>query len=375
MSRLEAAQTPPGRPGAALSSTATVLVLAVVPLVVAGFFLAASFHHETLAYDLRNAYLPAAEALVDGESPYPAIDDPRLAAEWAYVYPPLLGWALAPATLLSENAASVAAALVAIALVLGILLVLEVRDWRCYGAALLWAPSLIGVQTASASVLVAFLVALAWRYRERELPFVASLGTAIAVKLFAWPLVVWALAMRRVREALGAVLVAALAILLPWAVLGFEDLGRYPALLERLAELVAQESYSFVGVADALGLGQTAGQALSIVCGLALLVACVFFGRRGDDLRSFTTAVAAALAFTPIVWQHYLVLLLVPLSVARPRFSALWLLPVALWLAEREDNGDPVQTVMPLVVGAIIVGALLMRPADATSAQPAEAPR
>jgi alpha-1,2-mannosyltransferase len=380
MSRLEAApvrptESPAGRFGARAATTATVIVLAVVPLVVGGFFLAASYAHDTLAYDLRHAYLPAAEALVDGESPYPELDDPRLAAEQAYVYPPLVGWALAPATLLSENAASIVAALVTIGLVLGILLVLEVRDWRCYGAALLWAPTLIGIQTASASVLVAFLVALAWRYRERTLPFSASLGGAIAVKLFAWPLLVWALAMRRGREAVAAVVVAAAAILLPWAPLAFEDLGRYPTLLERLADLVAPESYSLVGVAEAVGLGETAGRALGVACGGALLGVCVVLGRRGDDLRSFTAAVAAALAFTPVLWQHYLVLLLVPLALSRPRVSALWLLPIGLWLAEREDNGEPVQTVLPMLVAGILVAALLARPASATSPRPAEARR
>ena len=32
---------------------------------------------------------------------------------------------------------------------------------------------------------------------------------------------------------------------------------------------------------------------------------------------------------TPIMWLHYLVLLMVPLALTRPRFSALWLVPLA----------------------------------------------
>jgi alpha-1,2-mannosyltransferase len=367
------AETAPRRFGPAAVAVATVIVLALAPVVVGAFFLTASYAHGSLAYDFRHAYLHAAEVLVDGRSPYPELDDPRLAAETAYVYPPLLGWVLTPATLLANNVAYVAAALVSLALVLGSLLVLGVRDWRCYGAVLLWAPTLIGIQTASASLLVVLLVALAWRYREHTFSFAASLGLGIAVKLFVWPLLVWTLALRRIGAAIASVVAAAAAILVPWAFLGFEDLRRYPSILERLAELEAEKSYSFVGVTDGFGLGTATGQVLAVATGVALLAVCVVLGRRGDDLGSFTAAVAAALAFTPVIWQHYLVLLLVPLAVARPRFSALWLLPVALWLAERDNNGVPIQTVLPLLVTVALVTALLVRPA-AREPEPSVAP-
>ena len=52
--------------GTAATAIATVVVLAVVPIVCATFFLAASYSHDTLAYDFRRAYLPAAEAVLDG---------------------------------------------------------------------------------------------------------------------------------------------------------------------------------------------------------------------------------------------------------------------------------------------------------------------
>ena len=36
----------------------------------------------------------------------------------------------------------------------------------------------------------------------------------------------------------------------------------------------------------------------------------------------------AALASTPIVWDHYMVLLFVPIALASPRSPALWLIPI-----------------------------------------------
>lgn len=362
----------PARSSGRATTVATVFLLAVVPLVCASFFLVASLAHDSLAYDARNAYLPAAEAVLDGTSPYVEVDDPRLAAETAYVYPPPLAYALTPLTPLPVDAAAVVLVLLGVALVAGTLLLLGVTDWRCYGATLVWAPTLIGLQTASSSLLVTFAAALVWRFRAAVWPNAAALGLAVAVKLLLWPLLVWTLATRRIATTVYAIAVAAAAVLGSWALLGFEDLGRYPDLLRRLVELEAEETYSVVGFAAALGVERTAGTILSVVVGGALCGACFAFARRGDDFRAFASAIAAALAFTPILWQHYLVLLVVPLAVARPRFSLVWLLPVVLWLAPREDNGQALQTLLPLAIAAVLVALLLVpeRPGS-TRAAPA----
>ena len=95
---------------------------------------------------------------------------------------------------------------------------------------------------------------------------------------------------------------------------------------------------------------------------MPLLVLVARFARQGDDERSFFAAIGAALALSPIVWLHYLVLLAVPLAIARPRFSPLWLLPIVLWVCPRSGNGDGVETFLPVAVTAIVLGLLLVRP-------------
>ena len=88
-----------------------------------------------------------------------------------------------------------------------------------------------------------------------------------------------------------------------------------------------------------------------------LLVAVFLLGRRGAELPAFAIAIAAALAVSPIVWQHYLVLLLVPLAIARPRLSVAWFLPLVLWASDlRGDNGALWQTVL---VPAVAVGLIV----------------
>ena len=347
-------------------AAATLVVLLVVPVAWASFFLVAAGVHESLAYDFREAYLPAAEAVREGRSPYPAIDDPSLDAETAYVYPPLLAYALIPFAALSENAAAVVAAVVAITALLGTLLLVGVRDWRCYGAALVWAPTLNAIHMASSSVLLALGAALAWRYRAMVWPLAAAVGISIALKLVLWPLLVWTLVTRRLQATGGAVLVAACVTFAVWSVLGFEGMGRYPELLRELARLNADESYSLVGALAAGGLDGTVARVVAGAMAAALLIGCWLFGRRGDDVRSFTCALAAGLAFTPILWQHYLVLLLVPLGIALPRFSLIWLLPALLWIAPREDNGSTLVTMLPVFVAAAIIAFVLSPSRDAS---------
>ncbi len=115
-------------------------------------------------------------------------------------------------------------------------------------------------------------------------------------------------------------------------------------------------------MASALGLGEIAGRVLAIAVGTSLLAWCAVLARRGDEARSFTCAVAATLAWSPIVWLHYLVVLLVPMAIHRPRFTPLWLLPVLLWITPKPGYSEGFETFVPGIAAAILVGVLLVRP-------------
>jgi hypothetical protein len=173
---------------------------------------------------------------------------------------------------------------------------------------------------------------------------------------------VWTLATRRLLATVWAVTLGLAVTLAAWAVIGFDGLTGYPDLLERLSEIQSERSYSLVGIASTLGLAEIVGQAATLLVGGALLVACVVFARRGDDQRSFTCAVVATLALSPIVWLHYLVVLLVPMAIARPRFSLVWLVPVLLWVDPRPGYADGIQTFLPGVAVVILVAVVLLRP-------------
>jgi hypothetical protein len=338
----------------------TVLVFFAVAVMLG--LCAMSLSEGLLAWDVRFAYLPAAEAVLDGVSPYPELDDPILDEQKGYVYPPQIVLALVPLSWLPVWVVSILFAALLVALLGATLYVLDVRDVRCYAAAALWVPSISAVLLGNVSIPLAFALALLWRYRGTVWPSGLALGLSVSAKLVLWPVLVWTLATRRFAATLVAVAVGVAVTLTAWAVIGFAGLSGYPDLVRELSNIQAENSYSLVGMAATAGLGAGVGQALALFVGIALLVGCMLFARRGDDQRSFTCAVVATLAVSPIAWLHYLVVLLVPTAIARPRLSAIWFLPILLWISPRPGYADGPATFAPGIVVAVIAVVLLARP-------------
>ena len=79
-----------------------------------------------------------------------------------------------------------------------------------------------------------------------------------------------------------------------------------------------------VALARALGASPALATVFVAVIGLGVLAASRLIA---DERITFTLAVLAALVLSPVVWIHYLVLLYVPIAIARPRLSPLWFAP------------------------------------------------
>jgi len=208
---------------------------------------------------------------------------------------------------------------------------LDVRDIRCYALAFVSAPVAGDLVTGNATLLLVPLVALAWRWREQWLRCGVVLGLAIASKLLVWPLLFWLLGTRRYGALCGALATSALFILLPWGVIGFDGLSAYPDLLRVASEIYGVHSYSLSTVASALGVETALAVRLAVAVGLAIAATAFAFGRRGLDETSIALAVLAAVLGSPIVWEYNYALLFVPIAIARPRFSALWAVPLLMY--------------------------------------------
>ena len=334
------------------------LVAAVAVLVVGALISVFSGSSDHIGWDLRVAYLPAADAVREGVSPYPDPADPDLDLTREYVYPPQLALALVPLSFLPADFATLIVFLLSVAALVGALALVGVRDLRCYAAMMLWAPTWNALSTLNVSAGLALGVALLWRFRAPLWPLATTLGLMVSIKLFAWPLAVWLALTRRLGAAALALAVGAVVTLASWGAIGFAGIGDYPELLSKVEE---QENYSIVAMTTEFGLGSTAGQVLSLLVGCALLAAAVLRWRQDDAERSYVFAIAATLAMSPVIWLHYLTLFIAPLGVVRPRFSAIWLLPIVLWVSPRAENGSGLHPYVPAIFVAVLI-ALLVAP-------------
>ena len=325
-------------------------------------------HH---AFDFRNAYLSAAHAIAEGRSPYPAEGAWVIENDRAYVYPPTLAALLVPLTLLPEWLAVLLWTSLGVATIAGSLWLLAVRDVRVYAVACMWAPVYTAVQNGNASLLIMLLAAITWRFRDRAGAAGIAAGLAIALKLFVWPLIVWLLVTRRFRAAAVTTGSAVAFVAGSWALIGFEGIARYRSLIEELTRTALDLSHSITSVFVEVGLPRTAGIAASFVVGGLLLAACVRAARRDDELGALALALTAGLAIVPILWQHHLLVLLVPLAVARPRLSWPWFAFVPTWVCFLAGYGELWQQALVLsATAAVVVTCTTTTPRGALSPEP-----
>ena len=131
----------------------------------------------------------------------------------------------------------------------------------------------------------------------------------------------------------------------------FTPLDEYIRVLLQLGRGFDQDAYTIFGLIVQSGGSETAGRIATFAVGAALLAATWRY-------RSFTLALAAALALSPIVWLDYFAVALVPLAIVRPRLSLVWFLPLATWGVEGAGIGigDAAGSARVLLVFLLVFG-------------------
>ena len=309
--------------------------------------------------DFRHTFLTAAHAVLHGASPYSAIGSRALAEGTAYLYPPLSAYLLAPFTLLPPLAAEMIAVTLVAAAVPATLLLLGVRDWRCYAMAFLWWPTIIGIQTGNLTLPMLLGLAIVWRYRDRRAVAAVVTGLVVALKVFFWPLLFWLVATRRYRTAAFAAAASVLLVVLPWAGIGFAGLRGYPQLLSSVSRSEGPRSYSVAALLHAVLPSWTAATAVETLFGAALLLAVFVEGRRGRDRDAFALSIVAVLVLSPLLEMHYLAVVLVVVALYRQQFGLVWAVPLLIWGAPATVAGSTAQVVHVLAVVAATVAVAL----------------
>ena len=256
------------------------------------------------------------------------------------VYPAFANVAIVPLALLPfGTAATVYTVVSAAAMVAGVWL-LGVRDPRCLIVSLLSWPFLFGAFLGAVGPFLLLGAGAAWHWRERVWPCALALAAIVAAKIFPWPLGVWLLIRRRYRAAAAAVVAGLVLTLGAWAVIGFSGLAQYPQMLANMSFIQEGRAVSLVTVLLVAGVPSGVAHICAFAAaGLILLAAWRLSSGPDGDRRVFGLAVIAALTATPIVWEHYMVLLFIPIALASPRLSGLWMLPLLSPLVESISRG------------------------------------
>ncbi|HUZ84240.1 MAG TPA: glycosyltransferase 87 family protein [Gaiellales bacterium] len=348
-------------------SVLVTVILLVAPVALAFDVVRATYgaHH----FADFGIFYDAGRAVLHGRSPYPEATVRALRHQNQFVYPAFSAVVLAPLALLPlELAATILLGCSLLAL-LASLWLCGVRDWRCAAAALLSLAVAQGIVLGTITPLLVLAVAAAWRWRERPWVVAAALAGAIVAKVFLAPLLVWLLLTRRYAAAARTVLLSAVIGLGSWAVIGFAGLSGYPHLLSVLSRVEQTHGYSTVALCLRLGLGAAAGRAAAVALAAVLVLAAARLrGRTDGDARVLGLVMLACLAISPIVWLNYLMLVIPPLAVLRPRLSPAWLTLIAVWLFANGNSVAPAWkviawhldlTALALVFAGVAVGGVL----------------
>ncbi len=245
------------------------VVLGIFPAILFALFVV-HVPRATYAWDFH-AFWHGAREVAHGGNPYASAGVNSAGRPIpAYVYPPLLAELLVPLGLMPFMAAAVIfiAAWSVLALVAALWL-LDVRDWRCYGAVFLWFPTLHAFRLGALTPMLVLGVALCWRLRSSAWePLVVAI--TVLLKLFLWPLLFWRLPRAGLRSTVQGLAVTIGLAAASWAVVGFRGLAGYPRLLRHAQDQWAPDGYGIATIVHASGVPNAAANGVLLAAAMLL---------------------------------------------------------------------------------------------------------
>jgi alpha-1,2-mannosyltransferase len=318
----------------------------------------------TLGYDYR-AYVGAAQRALDGAPLYdPSVD---VAGGFAiFLYPPPFALALVPFALLPADLGLWLWQGLAIAAFLAGVAILPVRPTVRWGVLLLGAvdwPLLFALKLGQVGPLLFLLFAIGWRWRDRAVPLGLSIAAGAMVKVQPLILLVWAGLTGRWRAAataVGAILVGALVSTL---VFGPDVWSGYLALLGRVnSPVTTPHNFTIGAIAFQAGLSEAAAASLQVLVVVAVVAIVLIAIRTASAEVSYLTTVVASQILSPLLWDHYAVILLLPTAWLLER-GRWWAVAIPL-LTSLPLVGVVPSAVYPVVFAIGLVGPLLVEASD-----------
>jgi hypothetical protein len=306
-------------------------------MVVVGAILASA--GPTLGYDTK-AYLEAARRLLEGKALYDT-SFTEAGGSGLFYYPPpftflVLPFALLPAPLdvLGWTAAIVAAFLLGVAI---LPVRREVRWLVVLLAGLSW-PLAYAIKLGQVGPVLFLCFAVGWRWLDRPGRLGAAMAIGTIVKLQPALLFAWALATGRRRAFVLGLAIVALGSLAATLVAGVDAWREFIGLIRAVsAPITTPHNFTPGAVAYQLGLSEGAATVVQAVSTVAVLGVVAWTALRSAPDVSFLTAVTASQLVSPVLWDHYAMLLLLPTA---------WLLDRGRWWA----------AAIPLATSVLLIG-------------------
>ena len=297
-----------------LGQAALPIVALLVFVGVVGATLAAA--GATLGFDFL-AYHQAAVRLLDGQPLY----DMSFQASGGFglfYYPPtfaplIIAFGLLPAA----TAVWTWTALLVVAFAFGVMILpvsRGVRWWLVLLAGLSW-PFVYAVKLGQVGPVLFLLFAVGWRWLDRPTRLGTSAAIGTAIKLQPAIILVWAVMTRRWAAVLAGVLVLAALAVGATLLAGPTAWSDFALLIRQVGDPITTP-HNFTPGAVAYQLGATAQVAslIQLGCTVLLVAAVLAAARWATAEASYLIAVIASQLLSPILWDHYAMLLLLPVA-------------------------------------------------------------
>ena len=203
-------------------------------------------------------------------------------------------------------------------------------------AGLSW-PFLYSLKLGQVGPILLLLFVLGWRWLERPVGLGVTIGIGTLIKVQPALLGVWAVLTGRPRAAAIAAVVVLAAVVVTLPLVGVSAWSDYVTLLRTVSEPVTTpHNFTIGAVLYQAGLSADTATIVQWIGVAVTLVAVVVAARRLTAEASFMVAVVATQLVSPLLWDHYAVILLAPTA---------WLLSRGAWWA----LAIPIATSLPLV--------------------------
>ena len=302
---------------------------------VSGTGLTLAFAGQTLGYDFL-AYHGAIERVVSGGQLYD-MSYTETGGFGLFYYPPTFAPLLLPFAPLAAGPATLAwigLSLVAFLVGVAILPVSRSVRWWILLLAGLSFPFVYAVKLGQVGPILFLAGAIGWRGLDDPVRLGASAAAGAAIKLQPGLVLVWALLTGRFRAvAVGAAVLIALAVVATLLV-GPGAWSDFATLIRTVTNPITTERNLTPGaVTYQLGASAEVATVVQLVNTIAVVAAFLAAIRWGGAEASYLVAVIASQLVSPILWDHYAMLLLLPVAylLSAGRWWALAIPLVTAW--------------------------------------------